>query len=126
MRLTSHDSLSRIWRWVNFGASWEGFVLQQVIMRLEAHRDECYFWRTHDGAELDLLVVRGRRRLGFEVKRTDAPRLTPSIHIALADLKPDSIDVVHAGTDTYPLASKVRAVSAKRILDDLEPLKAGR
>ncbi len=108
------------------GASWEGFVLQQVITRLEAHRDECYFWRTHDGAELDLLVVRGRRRLGFEVKRTDAPRLTPSIHIALADLKPDSIDVVHAGADTYPLASKVRAVSAKRILDDLEPLKAGR
>jgi uncharacterized protein len=108
------------------GASWEGFILQQVITRLEAHRDECFFWRTHDGAELDLLVVRGRRRLGFEIKRTDAPRMTPSIHIALADLRPDRIDVVHAGEGTFPLASKVRALAAQRILDDLEPLKASR
>ncbi len=107
------------------GASWEGFILQQIITRLGAHRDECYFWRTHDGAELDLLVVRGSQRLGFEVKRTDAPRLTPSMHIALADLKPDRIDVVHAGADTFSLAPKVRAVAATRILDVLAPLRAG-
>jgi predicted AAA+ superfamily ATPase len=104
------------------GASWEGFILQQIITRLGAHRDECYFWRTHDGAELDLLVIRGRRRLGFEVKRTDAPRLTRSIHSALADLKPDRIDVVHAGTETFPLAPTVRALAAARILCDLPPL----
>jgi uncharacterized protein len=104
------------------GASWEGFVLQQVITRLGAHRDECYFWRTRDGAELDLLAIRGRQRLGIEVKRTDAPRLTSSIHIALADLKLDRIDVVHAGAETFRLSPKVRALSAARILDDLAPL----
>lgn len=104
------------------GASWEGFILQQVITRLGAHRDECYFWRTPDGAELDLLVIRGRRRLGFEVKRTDAPHLTRSIHSALTNLSPDRIDVVHAGSETFPLAPKVRALSATRILDDLAAL----
>lgn len=101
------------------GASWEGFILQQVITRLGARRDECYFWRTQDGAELDLLVVRGRQRLGFEVKRTDSPRLTPSVRNALTDLKPDRIDIVHAGRDTFQLGPKVRALSAARILDDL-------
>lgn len=107
------------------GASWEGFILQQIITRLGAHRDECYFWRTHDGAELDLLVVRGSQRLDFEVKRTDSPRLTASFHIALADLGPARIDVVHAGTDTFALAPKVRALAAAKILDDLAPLRPG-
>jgi hypothetical protein len=60
------------------GASWEGFAMDQVVSRLGAAQDECYFWGLHSGAELDLLVVRGGRRLGFEVKRTTAPRLTPS------------------------------------------------
>lgn len=105
------------------GASWEGFILQQVITRLGADRDECHFWRTQDGAELDLLVIRGRRRFGFEVKRTDAPRTTPSMHIALADLRLDRLDVVHAGEETYELAPKVRALSSARLLDDLRPLR---
>jgi predicted AAA+ superfamily ATPase len=105
------------------GASWEGFILQQVITRLGADRDECHFWRTQDVAELDLLVIRGRRRFGFEVKRTDSPRTTPSMHIALADLRLDRLDVVHAGEDTYELAPKIRALSSARLLDDLAPLR---
>lgn len=105
------------------GASWEGFLLQQVVARLGAERDECYFWRTHEGAELDLLIVRGGRRFGFEFKRTDAPRVTPSMRHALADLALDSVDVVHAGTETFPLAPKVRAVAAERLLLDLKPLR---
>jgi predicted AAA+ superfamily ATPase len=104
------------------GASWEGFIVQQVITRLGVQRDECYYWRTQDGAEIDLIVIRGRRRLGFEIKRTDAPRLTPSIHIALVDLKLDRIDLVHAGSETFSLSAKVRALSAARLLDDLAPL----
>jgi predicted AAA+ superfamily ATPase len=107
------------------GASWEGFIIQQVITRLGAQRDECYFWRTQDGAEIDLIVIRGRQRLGFEIKRTDTPRLTPSIHIALVDLKLDRIDLVHAGSATFMLTAKVRALSAARLLDDLAPLRAG-
>lgn len=106
------------------GASWEGFLIQQVVARLGAERDECFFWRTHEGAELDLLIVRGGRRFGFEFKRTDAPRVTPSMRHALADLGLDSIDVVHAGAETFALAPKVRAVAAERLLLDLKPLRA--
>lgn len=104
------------------GASWEGFVLQQLITRLGARPEECFFWRTQDGAEVDLLVVRGKRRFAFEIKRTDAPRITPSIRSALADLKPARIDVVHAGNTTFALAPKVRALAFARLLDDLAPL----
>jgi len=104
------------------GASWEGFGLAEVIARLGARPRECFFWATHSGAELDLLVVRGRRRLGFEFKYSDAPQTTRSMHIALADLKLDSLDMVHAGRHTFPLAENVRALSLARINEDLAPL----
>lgn len=105
------------------GASWEGFLIQQIVERLNARPEECFFWATHTGAELDLLVVSGRRRLGFEVKRTTAPRLTRSMAVVLEDLKLDRLDVVHAGTATFPLAANVRAVAAHALLDQLEPLR---
>ncbi|HVT17121.1 MAG TPA: ATP-binding protein [Thermoanaerobaculia bacterium] len=104
------------------GASWEGFALGEVTVRLGARDGESFFWATHGGAELDLLVVRGNRRLGFEFKRTDAPRLSPSIRSALADLQLDRVDVVHAGDHSFPLAERVRALALSRIYDDLEPL----
>ncbi|MGB9004694.1 MAG: ATP-binding protein [Candidatus Aminicenantales bacterium] len=104
------------------GASWEGFILDQLIRRLGAAEEECYFWATHSGAELDLLLVRGRLRLGYEIKRTSSPRLTPSMRSALADLKLTRLDVIHAGERTFPLAERVRAVSAYRLLKDVEPL----
>ena len=68
------------------GASWEGFAILQLMRVLPARRDECFFWATHGGAELDLLVVRGRLKLGFEIKRTSSPRVTPSMRNALKDL----------------------------------------
>jgi predicted AAA+ superfamily ATPase len=105
------------------GASWEGFLLQQVVRRLGARTEECFFWATQSGAELDLLVVRGKRRLGFEFKRTDAPTVTPSMRIALKDLGLESIVVVHAGDATFEMAPKIRAVGAPRILKDLSPLR---
>lgn len=104
------------------GASWEGFMLDTVVQHLGLRPDECYFWRTHAGAELDLLVVQGRRRRGFEFKRTAAPALTPSMRSALRDLKVSRIDVIHAGPETFPLASRVQAVAAARLLDDVKPL----
>ncbi len=104
------------------GASWEGFALNQVRLRLGAHPDECYFWATHAGAELDLLVVRGRYRLGFEFKRSSAPRLTRSARTALADLELERLDIVHAGEHTFPLDEKIRAVSIERLWQDLPPL----
>jgi len=105
------------------GASWEGFVIGQVIRQLGAKPDECYFWGTHAGGELDLLVVRGRLRLGFEVKRTISPRLTPSIRNALHDLKLKTLDVIHAGEKTFHLAAGVRAVAFSRLLEDLKPMR---
>lgn len=104
------------------GASWEGFVLEQVVRRLGAHREECFFWATHTGAELDLLVVRGRKRLGFEIKRTSSPRITKSMRNALSDLKLSHLDIIHAGDQTFPLSRQARAVSFSRLLKDLKPL----
>jgi uncharacterized protein len=104
------------------GASWEGFVLRELVQRLGARPEETFFWATHGGAELDLLVVRGRKRYGFELKRTAAPRLTPSIRTALEDLRLDRVDVVYPGVHTFPLAERVRALALPRLYEDLEPL----
>ena len=95
-------------------------VQNHAHTRLARRRaDQCYFWRTHTGAELDLMVVRGRRRLGFEVKRTTAPALTPSMRSALSDLKLDSLTVVHAGDASFPLAARVRAVGWRAITTEI-------
>jgi hypothetical protein len=107
------------------GASWEGFALQQVIVALGARADECHFWATHAGAELDLLVIRGNQRRGFELKRTEAPKTTKSMHTALEDLQLDEIDVIHAGDRTFPLAEQIRAVSIDRLAEDVVPLTRG-
>lgn len=104
------------------GASWEGYVIEQLIGHLRAEPEECYFWGTHSGSELDLLVVRGRQRRGFEVKRTAAPRVTGSMRSALQALRLDSLEVIHAGAMTFPLAERIRAVSVSGLLGEIEPL----
>lgn len=101
------------------GASWEGFVIECVLRALNAAPGSSYFWRTHTGAELDLLVQQGGRLRGFEIKRTTAPRLTRSMRSAMSDLDLSRLDVIHAGSETFPLAAEVRAVSLGRLLDDL-------
>jgi len=109
------------------GASFEGFALQEVVRALRARPEQCYFWATHQAAELDLLVIQGARRRGFEFKRTDAPGVTKSMHIATQDLGLESIDVVHAGGETYPLSTKIRALAISRLTTDLIPARrAGR
>jgi len=90
------------------GASWEGFALDQVL-RI-ARPDEAYFWATHAGAELDLLMVKTGRRVGVEFKRADAPQMTASMRIALNDLSLDALYVVYPGTRRYRLAQGVEAV----------------
>lgn len=101
------------------GASWEGFALQQVASILELRREERFFWATHGGAELDLLVVRGQRRWGVEFKLTTQPALTRSMTTALEDLRLRHLFVVHAGTDTFPMAAKVTAIALSKITEDL-------
>ncbi len=104
------------------GASWEGFVIEQIVTHLGAEPEECFFWATHSGAELDLLVVRGRTRRGFEIKRTSSPAVTRSMTIALEDLGLSTLDVIHAGDGTYPLAPRIRAVSLYRLREDVRSL----
>ncbi len=104
------------------GASWEGFVLGQVIHRLKAQPEECFYWATHAGAELDLLLVRGNRRLGFEFKRTVSPHVTASMRQVFNDLKLKSLDVIHAGEKTFPLSKQIRAVSFHHLLRHLRPM----
>lgn len=90
------------------GASWEGFALEQVL-RLTGDR-EAYFWATHAGAELDLLVNWRGKRWGFEFKYSDAPAMTKSMHVALEDLKVERIFAVYPGKDAYPMHEKVEAL----------------
>ena len=104
------------------GASWEGFVVQQVIHLLGARPEQCYHWSTHSGAELDLLISAGNRRYGFEVKRSEAPRLTASMRTAFDTLGLERLDVVHAGTQGYPMAPGIRALPAGRLTSTLSPL----
>ena len=97
------------------GASWEGFVMEQVLS-VEPH-DEALFWATHQGAEMDLILRRGDRLLGVECKRADAPRMTPSLHIALGDLQLERVAVIYPGDKRYPLSDRVEAVPLEALAE---------
>ena len=101
------------------GASWEGFALEQVL-RI-AQPDQAYFWATHQGAKLDLLMFKGRQRIGVEFKRADAPKLTPSMRIAIKDLKLDALYVVYPGLHRFPLGEGVEAVPLWGMLPAVSP-----
>ena len=97
-----------------FGFSWEGFVIEQIIRRLDADRD-AYFYKTHGGTELDLLILRGGRRYGFEIKYADAPKSTKSIAIAKRDLGLKHVWVVYPGKESYPLGRDVDCVGLQNL-----------
>lgn len=95
------------------GASWEGFALEQVL-RLTAP-DEAYFWATHAGAELDLLMIKDGRRVGVEVKHTAVPKLTPSMRIAMTDLALDAMYVVYPGPHRFEIAPGIEAIPIETV-----------
>jgi predicted AAA+ superfamily ATPase len=101
-------SMKSLYSHPKVGASWEGFVIEQMLM-MEPY-DEVFFWATHQGAEIDLILRRGDGLYGVECKRADTPRLTPSIRIALDDLKLKHVFVIYPGIQRFPLASQVEAV----------------
>ena len=92
------------------GNSWEGFAVEEIINRYNADKNECYFWATHAGAELDLIIVKNGKFIGFEVKYTDSPKITKSINIALQDLALDEINIVYPGKETYSLGDKINVI----------------
>jgi predicted AAA+ superfamily ATPase len=97
------------------GASWEGFLLEEVLKA--ARPDQAYFWATRQGAELDLLMLKGERRVGVEFKRSDAPTLTPSMRIAMTDLKLDALFVLYPGPKRYALADRVEVLPATAVAE---------
>ena len=103
------------------GASWEGFMIENLIQVLGVEARDCYFWATHTGAEIDMVVNSSGRIRGFEIKRTLSPKITGSIRSALVDLKLDRVDIIYPGSETYALSDRVNAVSASRIMSDLVP-----
>lgn len=105
------------------GASWEGFALEVVLEQLQAQPGEAYGWGTHAGAELDLFVTRGRTRLGFEFKRTEAPKVTASMRSAIETLKLDQLDVIHAGPHLYQMAERIRAVPLSEVPKAIKPIR---
>jgi hypothetical protein len=90
------------------GASWEGYAVEEVLKAVRP--DEAYYWATHNGAEIDLVLFKDGRRIGVECKRADAPVLTPSMRIALTDLKLDRLFVLYPGDRTYSLGKKVEVI----------------
>jgi len=95
------------------GASWEGYIIEEVLRVLEP--GESYFWGTHSGAEIDLVLRKGGKMLRVECKWVDAPRLTPSMRIALADLGLETIFVIYPGEKRYPLAERIEVIPASQI-----------
>lgn len=96
-----------------YGASWEGFALEQTLIAHGA--GDAYFYRTQRGAELDLMLLRGGRRWGFEFKCSDAPRTTKSMHIVMKDLGLEHLWVVYPGDLEYPLGDGITALPLKRV-----------
>ncbi|HEX9640320.1 MAG TPA: ATP-binding protein, partial [Candidatus Krumholzibacteria bacterium] len=105
------------------GASWEGFTLEQLIAMLDTR--DTYYWATHNGAELDLMVMLGGHRYGFEMKYSDAPGTTRSMHTALADLGLAHLWVVYPGEKRYALTDKITVVPAREIPALAASLKTG-
>jgi predicted AAA+ superfamily ATPase len=105
------------------GASWEGFVVEQLLATLRTR--DAYYWATHNGSELDLMTVWNGKRYGFEVKYADAPGTTKSMHVALADLGLAHLWVIYPGEKRYNLTDTITVVPAREIPALVAALKNG-
>jgi uncharacterized protein len=98
------------------GASWEGFVIEEMIKTTAP--EEVYFWGTHSGAELDLLMIKDGKKIGVEIKRVDAPRLTPSMLAAKNDLELSILLVIYPGSKRYSLSEAIRTVPLSNLAEE--------
>ena len=97
------------------GASWEGFALEEIIRMNQLRENDVYFWATHNEAELDLFFIKKGKRIGYEIKFTDSPKITKSMKIAMTDLKLDQLFVVYPGRESFPLAPRIKAVGLAQL-----------
>ncbi len=103
------------------GSFWEGFALEEILRQTHATAEESYFWGTPAGAELDLFILKNGKRIGFEFKYTDSPKITPSMRIALQDLKLDHLYLIFPGQDEFPMTEEITA----RGLENQNALRIG-
>jgi len=102
------------------GGSWEGYVIEEVIRSVAP--DDVYFWATHQGAEIDLVFFKGGRMYGIEVKRADAPVMTPSLRIAMEDLKLERVAVIYPGEKHYSLHKKIDVVPFEAVTGGMDKI----
>lgn len=106
LNIANEDNL---YHHAKLGVSWEGFALEAIIRHHQATEGEYYFWASQSHAELDLLIIKNGKRLGFEFKYTDMPQVTKSMNIAMSDLKLDQLWVIFPGKENFPLANNIEA-----------------
>jgi uncharacterized protein len=111
------DDRSHLLTHPKLGQSWEGFALETVIRAHQADPENCYFWATHAHAELDLLIIQDGKRLGFEFKYSDAPRITKSMRIVEEMLHLDSFSVIYPGDKNYRLSDTIEVVALQNLID---------
>lgn len=109
------DTMAALQSNPHFGASWEGFALEQLVAILDLAPEESYFWATHGGAEMDLVVQRGGRLFGFEFKATEKPSVTHSMTIAQKDLGLEKVYLVYPGELSFPLREGMEALGYAQI-----------
>lgn len=108
----------QLWETPKLGAFWEGFAIEEVIRSQHVRNEECYFWGTHSGAELDLMVMHRGKRIGYEIKYSEAPKITTSMRIALHDLHLDHLFVIVPGNEEFPLDKKITAVGLEKYMSE--------
>jgi len=96
------------------GASWEGFVIMQILSQKKV--GDSFFWSTYQGAEVDLLLKQGQKKIGIECKLADAPKLTKSMVTALETLNLSHLYVVYPGEIRYPLHEKITVVGLPEVI----------
>lgn len=113
--LVNIKNFDELYSYHRLGAFWEGFALEQIIQTLDMRPEECFFWATHADAELDLLIFKAGKRIGFEFKYGDRPSTTKSMHIALADLKLDHLALIYPGDKIFPLTEQITAYGLETV-----------
>lgn len=107
--LTSVKTITQLAKTPKIGPLWEGFALETIITCLQIRSDDCYFWSTQNEAELDLFAFKNGKRLGFEFKYSDSPKITKSMKIAIEDLNLDHLYIIFPGKINFPINEKVTA-----------------
>ena len=117
-RLAGVNTVGQLYTWPRLGASWEGFALEEILRLAEASEEEAYFWSVHSQGELDLMIVKDGRRLGYEFKYADSPKITPACRMAMEHLKLDQLTLVCPGAATHELADGVRVRGLSRLISE--------